>query len=134
MEKTKITERELYGMIIDLAKENERQDIIDFANKKIEQLNRKASGSRKENETTIEIANMIYDILIKANEKMTISQLLQNETLKNYTYTDGKEIKHLTNQKLSAILNNKMANPKEGNAKVVRTQQGKNVYFTAIQD
>lgn len=134
MEKTKITERELYGMIIDLAKENERQDIIDFANKKIEQLNKKASGSRKENETTIEIANMIYDILIKANEKMTISQLLQNETLKNYTYTDGKEIKHLTNQKLSAILNNKMANPKEGNAKVVRTQQGKNVYFTAIQD
>lgn len=133
MEKTKVTERELYGMIIDLAKENERQDIIDFANKKIEQLNRKASGSRKENETSVEIANMIYDVLVKANEKMTISQLLQNEILKTYTYTDGKEIKHLTNQKISAILN-KMANPKEGNAKVVRIPDKKNVYFIANQE
>ena len=112
MEKTKVTEREFYKMIIDMAKENERQDIIDFANKKIEQLNRKASGSRKENETSVEIANMIYDVLVKANEKMTISQLLQNEILKTYTYVDGKEVKHLTNQKISAILN-KMANPKE---------------------
>lgn len=133
MEKTKVTERELYGMIIDLAKENERQDIIDFANKKIEQLNRKASGSRKENETTIEITNMVYGILVQANEKMTISQLLQNDILKNYTYEDGKEIKHLTNQKISAILN-KMANPKEGNAKVVRIPDKKNVYFIANQE
>lgn len=133
MEKTKVTEREFYKMIIDMAKENERQDIVDFANKKIEQLNRKASGSRKENETSVEIANMIYDVLVKANEKMTISQLLQNEILKTYTYTDGKEIKHLTNQKISAILN-KMANPKEGNAKVVRVPDKKNVYFIANQE
>lgn len=131
MEKTKVTvtERELYGMIIDLAKENERQDIIDFANKKIEQLNRKASGSRKENETSIEIANMLYDTLVKANEKMTISQLLQDKTIKDYTYEDGKETKYLTNQKLSAILN-KMA--KEN--KILRIADKKNVYFTAIQD
>ena len=129
MEKTKVTEREFYKMIIDMAKENERQDIVDFANKKIEQLNRKASGSRKENETTIEITNMVYGILVQANEKMTISQLLQNDILKNYTYEDGKEIKHLTNQKLSAILN-KMA--KEN--KILRIADKKNVYFTAIQD
>lgn len=131
MEKTKVTvtERELYGMIIDLAKENERQDIIDFANKKIEQLNRKASSSRKENETSIEIANMLYDTLVKANEKMTISQLLQDKTIKDYTYEDGKETKYLTNQKLSAILN-KMA--KEN--KILRIADKKNVYFTAIQD
>lgn len=129
MEKTKVTERELYGMIIDLAKENERQDIIDFANKKIEQLNRKASGSRKENETTIEITNMVYGILVQANEKMTISQLLQNDILKNYTYEDGKEIKHLTNQKLSPILNKLV---KEN--KVIRVAEGKKVYFTVTQD
>lgn len=129
MEKTKVTERELYGMIIDLAKENERQDIIDFANKKIEQLNRKAKGSRKENETSIEIANMVYDTLVKANEKMTISQLLQDKTIKDYTYEDGKETKYLTNQKLSAILN-KMA--KEN--KIVRIAEGRNVYFIATQD
>lgn len=129
MEKTKVTERELYGMIIDLAKENERQDIIDFANKKIEQLNRKASGSRKENETTIEITNMVYDVLVKANEKMTISQLLQNDILKNYTYEDGKEIKHLTNQKLSPVLNKLV---KEN--KVIRVAEGKKVYFTVTQE
>ena len=129
MEKTKVTERKLYGMIIDLAKENERQDIIDFANKKIEQLNRKASGSRKENETTIEITNMIYDVLVKVNEKMTISQLLQDDVLKNYTYEDGKEIKHLTNQKLSPILNKLV---KEN--KIVRVTEGKKTYFTATQD
>lgn len=129
MEKTKVTERELYGMIIDLAKENERQDIIDFANKKIEQLNRKASGSRKENETTIEITNMVYDILVQANEKMTISQLLQNDILKNYTYEDGKEIKHLTNQKLSPVLNKLV---KEN--KVIRVAEGKKVYFTVTQE
>lgn len=129
MEKTKVTERELYGMIIDLAKENERQDIIDFANKKIEQLNRKASGSRKENETTIEITNMVYGILVQANEKMTISQLLQNDILKNYTYEDGKEIKHLTNQKLSPVLNKLV---KEN--KVIRVAEGKKVYFTVTQE
>lgn len=129
MEKTKVTERELYGMIIDLAKENERQDIIDFANKKIEQLNRKASGSRKENETTIEITNMVYGILAQANEKMTISQLLQNDILKNYTYEDGKEIKHLTNQKLSPVLNKLV---KEN--KVIRVAEGKKVYFTVTQE
>lgn len=129
MEKTKVTERELYGMIIDLAKENERQDIIDFANKKIEQLNRKASGSRKENETTIEITNMVYGILVQVNEKMTISQLLQNDILKNYTYEDGKEIKHLTNQKLSPVLNKLV---KEN--KVIRVAEGKKVYFTVTQE
>ena len=129
MEKTKVTEREFYKMIIDMAKENERQDIVDFANKKIEQLNRKASGSRKENETTIEITNMVYGILVQANEKMTISQLLQNDILKNYTYEDGKEIKHLTNQKLSPVLNKLV---KEN--KVIRVAEGKKVYFTVTQE
>lgn len=129
MEKTKVTEREFYKMIIDMAKENERQDIVDFANKKIEQLNRKASGSRKENATNVEIANMVYDVLVQANEKMTISQLLQNETLKTYTYANGEEINHLTNQKISAILN-KMA--KEN--KVIRIPDKKKVYFIAKQD
>lgn len=131
MEKTKLFERDYYNEIIGMAKDMERQDIIDFCNKKINQINNKnAKASAKNDKSYMEIADMFINVLIANKEKMTISEILQNETIKNYTYTDGKEIKNITNQKASSILNS-LAIPGE-NCKVTKVTEGRKVYFKII--
>lgn len=131
MEKTKLFERDYYNEIIEMAKDMERQDIIDFCNKKINQINNKnAKASAKNDKSYMEIADMFINVLIANKEKMTISEMLQNETIKNYTYADGKEIKNITNQKASAILNS-LATPGE-NCKVAKITEGRKVYFKII--
>lgn len=130
MEKTKLYERDYYNMIIDMAKPLERIDIIDFCNKKIEQINNKNLKARAKDNSFLEIADMVLKALSENKEKMTLSEILQNEAIKNYTYVDNKEIKHVTSQKLNAVLNS-LVTPGE-DCKVVKIQEKRKIYYTLI--
>jgi hypothetical protein len=110
MEKTKVTEKELYGMIVELAKANDREDIIAFAKKKIAQLENKKTASKKDEQVNIDICNLLVDTLIEIGEPITITNLIKNEKVANYTYTQkvgGEDMQvGITNQKATYILNN----------------------------
>ena len=109
MEK-KVTEKELYGMIVELAKANDREDIVTFAEKKITQLENKRTTSKKDEQVNIDICNLLVDTLIEIGEPITITNLIKNEKVANYTYTQkvgGEDMQvGITNQKATYILNN----------------------------
>ena len=96
MEKTKITKKEYFNAIIEIATENGRQDIVDFATHEIELLNKKASykGQTKVQEANEQIKNVILDTLTKLGKFVTITEL-QNA---------NEELAQLSNQKISALL------------------------------
>ena len=73
----KITNKEMFNEVIELAKSNGRQDIVEWANGRIAQLdkktaNRKPAAEKKEN---IELANAIVDVLGGATEKMSTTEI-----------------------------------------------------------
>ena len=129
MEKTKkITEKELYAQIVELAKANNRKDIVEFAEKKITQLENKRTASKKDEQVNIDICNLLVDTLIEIGEPITITNLIKNEKVANYTYTQkvgGEDIQvGITNQKATYILNNMAQN------KVSKeTKKGTSYYF-----
>lgn len=110
MEKTKVTEKERYAQIIELAKANDRNDIVEFAKKKIAQLENKKTASKKDEQVNIDICNLLIDTLIEIGEPITITNLIKNEKVANYTYTQkvsGEDVQvGITNQKATYILNN----------------------------
>lgn len=108
MEKTKITKKEYFNAIIEIATENGRQDIVDFATHEIELLNKKASykGQTKVQEANEQIKNVIVATLTELAKFVTITEL-QNA---------NEELAQLSNQKISALLkqlfDNKVINKK----------------------
>lgn len=93
---TRKTQKEFYGELRDLAVANERVDLIDFIDKKIEQLNRKTEnkGLTDVQKANIKTMDIILDTLRAMDEKARISDLQDaNQTLAT-----------LTNQKISALL------------------------------
>lgn len=110
MEKTKVTEKERYAQIIELAKASDRNDIVEFAKKKIAQLENKKTASKKDEQVNIDICNLLVDTLIEIGEPITITNLIKNEKVANYTYTQkvsGEDMQvGITNQKATYILNN----------------------------
>lgn len=128
MEKTKVTEKERYAQIIELAKANNRKDIVEFAEKKITQLENKRTTSKKDEQVNIDICNLLVDTLIEIGEPITITNLIKNEKVANYTYIQkvgGEDIQvGITNQKATYILNN-MAQDKVSK----ETRKGTSYYF-----
>ena len=128
MEKTKITEKEYYKMIVELAKANGKKDIVEFAEKKITQLENKRTTSKKDEQVNIDICKLLVDTLIEVGEPITITNLIKNEKVANYTYTQkvgGEDIQvGITNQKATYILNN-MAQDKVSK----ETKKGTSYYF-----
>jgi DNA-binding transcriptional regulator GbsR (MarR family) len=96
MEKTKITKKEYFNAIIEIATENGRQDIVDFATHEIELLNKKASykGQTKVQEANEQIKNVIVATLTELARFVTITEL----------QTANEELAQLSNQKISALL------------------------------
>lgn len=92
----KVTKKEMFGKLIELAQENERTDLVEFCEHEIDLLNKKASASgqsktQKENE---KIKVVIIEELTRLARAVTISELIkESESLGQYS-----------NQKLSAIL------------------------------
>lgn len=92
----KLTKKEMFGKLIELAQENDRTELIAFCEHEIDLLNKKASASgqtktQAENEN---IKNVIAEELTRIARAVTISELIkESENLGQYS-----------NQKLSALL------------------------------
>ena len=92
----KVTKKEMFGRLIELAQENERTDLIEFCEREIDLLNKKASasGQSKTQAENEKIKVVIAEELTRIARAVTISELIkESEILGQYS-----------NQKLSAIL------------------------------
>ena len=116
MEK-KITKRNYFEMVIELATANGRQDLVDFANHEIDLLDNKKksntlTATQKENEN---IKTSIVAELARIATPVTISDLqAQSEILKDFS-----------NQKISALLKQLV-----DNKQVVKVTDKKKSYFS----
>ena len=115
---TKMTQRDYFNEIIALAKANGRDDIVEFAEGRIEKLDAK-SGSKKPTKTQIENAETMAVILeVLGTEGKTVSQLQASD--------DRLSADKFSNQKISSLLT---LLKKEG--KVDKRVEGKSsLYFT----
>ena len=92
----KVTKKEMFGRLIELAQENERTDLVEFCEREIDLLNKKASasGQSKTQAENEKIKVVIAEELTRIARAVTISELIkESEILGQYS-----------NQKLSAIL------------------------------
>ena len=114
MVNTKKTQKDFYKEIMALAESVGNTEIAEFANSRIDLLNKKAlnkgeTAKQKENEV---IKAMVLETLVALEDKMvTVTELLQDK--------DINEKVQGSNQKLTALLTqlkkeNKIANIKEG--------------------
>lgn len=102
MEK-KMTKRDFYNEIIELATDCERQDIIDFCNHEIELLEKKKSnGKAKVNEGMLANIELVYNALAEIG-RATATELIAKAS------ADLKPLENdlgvITTQKVSAYLN-----------------------------
>lgn len=117
MANTKMTQKDFFNEIITLAKENDRNDIVEFAEGRIAQLEKKA-GSKKPTKTQAEnegIKDTIRTALGTVNKGVTVTEL---QALDN---TLGE----LSNQRVSALLR-QMVEAGE----VAKTVEKKKSYFS----
>lgn len=92
----KVTKKEMFGKLIELAQENERTDLIAFCEHEIDLLNKKTStsGQSKTQAENEKIKVIIAEELTRIARAVTISELIkESENLGQYS-----------NQKLSALL------------------------------
>lgn len=95
MEKTKLTKKEKFGMILAIEEVAQNEMLVDFINHELELLNKKASksGATKGQKENAGYKDIIVEIL-KQNDKMTISEIqAKDETLATFS-----------NQKMSALM------------------------------
>lgn len=133
MEKTKLFERDYYNMIINMAELQGNIDIVNFAKKKIDQLNNKNAKARaKDSAQDMALINMLVEEIVKLGGKASATDLLtKSDIVKNYTYTSGKEVKNLSNQKLSNVFNTMLKN---NDARIARIEEKGVVYWIATLD
>jgi hypothetical protein len=108
------TQKEFFNDIIVMAQEMGREDIVDFAKKRIEVLERK-TGSKKPTKTQAENATIKETILsVMSDVGMTVTEI----QAKDDTLAD------LSNQKVSALLRQLVEA-----GKVVKTTDKKKSFF-----
>ena len=92
----KVTKKEMFGRLIELAQENERTDLVEFCEREIDLLNKKASasGQTKTQAENEKIKIVIAEELTRIARAVTISELLK----------ESEELGQYSNQKLSALL------------------------------
>ena len=92
----KVTKKEMFGRLIELAQENERTDLVEFCEREIDLLNKKASasGQTKTQAENEKIKVVIAEELTRIARAVTISELLK----------ESEELGQYSNQKLSALL------------------------------
>lgn len=96
MANNKMTQRDYFNEIIALAKANDRDDLVAFAEGRIEVLNRKSAKSGKPTATQVANEALKADILsgLSESEGKTVSDLIKS--------VDA--LADLSNQKVSAVL------------------------------
>lgn len=111
-----MTKREMFVAIANVAEVAANEEMVAFINHEIELLdNRKTSKkgltkTQKENEG---VKAVIAEVLADAGEKMTVTELINDDRLNGYT-----------NQKISALLRQMVEA-----GKVVKTIEGKKAFF-----
>ena len=143
----KMTQKEMFGVLSDYFKGNEvvipatiarknesvtlevtSEDIVTFLNGRIEVLNNKTNGSKTPTKGQVEndkVKEMLIAELAKVGNPITISDLLtQSEVIANYVLENGK---HLSNQKISALFTQLVAENK-----IVNTKDKKKSYFSVV--
>lgn len=102
----KPTKKDIINKILLVPAIAENSEYVDFLTHELELLEKKNS-SKGTSKTAIEnevIIDLLVNELAKLNRPVTISELMQeSQEIKNFTY--GKDNTHLTNQKISALLN-----------------------------
>jgi hypothetical protein len=115
---------EVLKVIVTESGDERINDIMAFIDHEIELLDKKSSKSTltKTQKENIAVIATIKDVLAEIGEPVTVSALLENESVATYTLEDGRKI---SNQKLSAILK-KMVDSGE----VVKTYEKKKAFFS----
>jgi len=114
----KMTQRDFYNEIIALAKDNDRNDIVEFAEGRIAVLdkktaNKKPTKTQEENEV---LKGVILNTL--TNKGVTVTDL----------QSKNEELSALSNQRVSALLRQMIAD-----GKVVKTVDKKKSYFALAE-
>lgn len=92
----KLTQRDYFNMIIALAEENGRTDLVDFAKSRIDVLDKKAANKKatKNQEANEELKGVISSVLATFETPATVSEIMAK----------SEELSALSNQKVSAVL------------------------------
>ena len=108
----KKVKRDYFMEIREIVKNN--KELVAFIDHELELLEKKSSRggvSKAVQEERNQIAEMLIEELRKINKPITITDLIASSArVREYTYTDGKEQKTLTNQKISAIFKSLVEN------------------------
>lgn len=91
-----MTKREMFVAIANVAEVAANEEMMNFINHEIELLDRRGSKDKAMTKTQKENENikaLIMDVLADATEKMTVTEMLADDRLSNYS-----------NQKISALL------------------------------
>lgn len=130
MERLKLTKREGFEMLLNIEEVKTNKDLVDLINREIQNLDKKKlNRSSATNETTLQIKELVYQALERANAPVTITKLLEDKELADYTYTEGNDIKKLTNQKINSILKVLLLENK-----VVNTKDKKKSYYSVVAE
>lgn len=132
MENVKKVKRDLFGevrAIVETSNVGNKVELLDFIDHELDLLAKK-SASRGKSTKEVERDDIIKDLILGAMEEIgepaTVSEILKNEKVANYTYTQGGEEKNITSSKASAMLKQML------DTKVVKsTEKGKS-YFSLI--
>ena len=121
MEKMKkITKKEVYGEMLRIFTDMERQDLVEFVEHEIELIEKKASRNvttqtQKEN---IELVEMIYNELKRIGTPVTITDLQKQ----------SEKVGEYSNQKISALMKKLV-----DSERVIKTIEKKKSYFSIAE-
>ena len=123
----KLTKNDYFEMIKGLCAD--REDIVNFCNHEQELLSKKNSNkSTKVTKLNEEITELVVNELANAGKPTTITDLMNNSNaIKDYTYEEGGEVKHLSNQKITSVLNKLVGKT------VVKVVDKKKAYFSVAE-
>ena len=116
----KMTKADKYNMLKAIPSVAENPILVEFLDHELELLAKKNSADKKP--TAVQIANegiksVIYDVLAKNGDKMTISEMQKVNA----------ELGELSNQRISALVRQLLAD-----GKVERIEEKRKAYFKAV--
>jgi hypothetical protein len=121
MNTTKLTQKDYFNMLIALANDNNRKDLVEFCQGRIALLDKKSSNkkpTKKQGENN-DLKVVIEDVLGTLGKGVTVSELIKAD----------ERLADLSNQKVSAILKQMVDTDKT----VVKTIEKKVSYFSLAE-
>ena len=113
----KMTQRDYFNEIIALARANGRNDLVEFAEGRIEALDKKSANKKP---TKAQAENEVYKaevLAVLTEEKVTVSDLMKKSNV----------LSDLSNQKVTAVLKSLIED-----GKVVKNVDKKKSYFSLV--